>query len=67
MGLPTICYDRTAGKTKAAVEWVFILWQLWGQTAWRSLFSSLGLQCSTYWKTVNNGNITFTAILPLWW
>ena len=29
MGLSTIQYDWTFGKTKAVMEWVFILWQLW--------------------------------------
>ena len=31
MDLPTIEYSRTAGRTKAVLEWVFILWQLWSR------------------------------------
>ena len=55
--LAAIQYDHTAGETKAATEWIFILWQLQNQTA---LFSLL-----FYVPFTNNPNVTSTAVLSL--
>jgi len=55
--LPTIRYDRTADKSKAIHPVVVVELDC---TVFTVQFSVL---CSSYWKTVNNGNITSTAVL----
>lgn len=77
MDLPTIEYSRTVGRTKAVLEWVFILWQLWSRLH--------SVQCSVHglmlhllkdnkqlpWYYHCSGNTMVVVILPgvllLWW